>query len=430
MFPSTGHNESSTTTTYKVVLPFYVYASITFFLATIFLVFKTGEITKHYFHPYTLAITHMMALGWGTMIILGSAHQLVPVLIEGKLFSNKLAYASFALAATGIPLLVYGFFSFNLGWPARYGGELIIASIICFLINIGVSIVKSKTESVHAVFVFTATLWLLLTALVGLLLIYNFQYHFLPDDSIDYLPLHAHMGIAGWFLLLIIGVGSRLIPMFLISKYNNVPLLWWIYGLINSGLILFIFIFLQGKSKQFLPAPVLLIVAGILLFARFCYTGYKERIRRKVDEQMKLSLLAVLMMLLPLVFLVIIITLMMTATSENISLVLAYGFVIFFGWITAIILGMTFKTLPFIIWNKVYHHLAGKRKTPNPKDLFNAQVFNWMSLSFVAGFTLFVCSVLFRIFFMQKPAAVLLLITAFLYNWNVLKLISHKPKLI
>jgi cbb3-type cytochrome oxidase subunit 1 len=135
----------------------------------------------------------MMALGWGTMIILGSAHQLVPVLIEGKLFSNKLAYASFALAATGIPLLVYGFFSFNLGWPARYGGELIIASIICFLINIGVSIVKSKTESVHAVFVFTATLWLLLTALVGLLLIYNFQYHFLPDDSIDYLPLHAHM---------------------------------------------------------------------------------------------------------------------------------------------------------------------------------------------------------------------------------------------
>jgi hypothetical protein len=218
--------------------------------------------------------------------------------------------------------------------------------------------------------------------------------------------------------------------MFLISKYNNVPLLWWIYGLINSGLILFIFIFLQGKIKQFLPAPVLLIVAGILLFARFCYTGYKERIRRKVDEQMKLSLLAVLMMLLPLVFLVIIITLMMTATSENISLVLAYGFVIFFGWISAIILGMTFKTLPFIVWNKVYHHLAGKRKTPNPKDLFNAQVFNWMSLSFVAGFTLFVCSVLFRIFFMQKPAAVLLLITAFLYNWNVLKLISHKPKLI
>ncbi len=430
MFTSTENSVVSTTTTYKVVIPFYIYASLGFFCATLFLLINTGDITKHYFHPYTLAITHMMALGWGTMIILGSAHQLVPVLIEGRLFSNKLAYASFILAAIGIPLLLFGFYSFNMGWPARCGGELIITAIICYLINIGISIVKSKTESVHAIFVFTASLWLLLTASVGLLLVYNFQYHFLPDDSIDYLPLHAHMGIAGWFLLLIIGVGSRLIPMFLISKYNNVSLLWWVYGLINGGLILFIFIFLKGKNKEFFLLPFLLIAAGIFLFARFCYAGYEERIRRKVDEQMKLSLLAVAMMLLPIIFLVIIIALLMLASSGNISLIIAYGFVLFFGWITAIILGMTFKTLPFIVWNKVYHHLAGKRKTPSPKELFSAGVFKWMGLSFIVGFVLFVCSILLRISFILKPAAVLLLITALLYNWNVLKLVSNKPVLL
>lgn len=425
-----SNNGISTTTSYKVVLPFYVYAALAFLIATVFLVLNTGDIIKHYFHPYTLAITHMMTLGWGTMIILGASHQLVPVFIEGRLFSNKLAYASFILAAIGIPLLVYGFYSFNMGWPARWGGELVIAAIISYLINIMMSMVKSKTESVHAVFVFTAVLWLLITASVGLLLIYNFQYHFLPDDSIDYLPVHAHLGIAGWFLLLIIGVGSRLIPMFLISKYNNVKLLWWVYGFINGGLVVFIFIFLHKSNRQFYLAPLLLIALGIFLFGRFCYRAYKERIRKKVDEPVKMSLLSVVMMILPIVFIFFIILLLMLTASENIRLIIAYGFVLFFGWITAIILGMTFKTLPFIVWNKVYHHLAGKQKTPNPKDLFNASVFKWMSLSFIAGFTLFVCAVLLKISFMLKPAAALLLITAFLYNWNLLKLVFHKPALL
>src|SRR5690242_20063 len=145
-----SNNGISTTTSYKVVLPFYVYAALAFLIATVFLVLNTGDIIKHYFHPYTLAITHMMTLGWGTMIILGASHQLVPVFIEGRLFSNKLAYASFILAAIGIPLLVYGFYSFNMGWPARWGGELVIAAIISYLINIMMSMVKSKTESVHA----------------------------------------------------------------------------------------------------------------------------------------------------------------------------------------------------------------------------------------------------------------------------------------
>jgi hypothetical protein len=39
-------------------------------------------------------------LGWGTMMILGASHQLVPVMIEGKLYSNTLAYLSFAFAAS------------------------------------------------------------------------------------------------------------------------------------------------------------------------------------------------------------------------------------------------------------------------------------------------------------------------------------------
>lgn len=114
-------------------------------------------------------------------------------------------------------------------WPAKWGGRFVVLGMLAYLINIAVSIIKSKNENVHAVFVFTATFWLFLTAFLGLAQVYNFTAFILPADSVHYLALHAHAGIIGWFLLLIIGVASRLIPMFLISKYHNVKILWVIY---------------------------------------------------------------------------------------------------------------------------------------------------------------------------------------------------------
>ncbi len=413
-------------TSYKVVLPFYIYAAVSFLFSCILLLTSSQAFSQHYFHPHTLAITHTMALGWGTMMILGAGHQLLPVLIEGKLFSNILAYLSFTFAAVGIPLLVYAFYTFNLGMPAQYGGILVNLAILCFVVNIGTSLVKSRNENVHAVFVFTATLWLLLTTAVGLLLVYNFTLNILPKHSLHYLSLHAHMGIAGWFLLMVIGVGSRLIPMFLISKYTNSKRLWIIYALINSGLISFVIIHIYLSSTALYVFPVLTTIAALLLFALYCYMAYRQRIRKQVDEQIKISLLSVLMMALPLIVLVITMLLLFNK-KENSDLVILYGFSIFFGWITAIIFGMTFKTLPFIVWNKVYHLKAGLGKTPNPKELFNSKIFAAMGVAYLTGFVLFAAGIIFFGVLVLKLAALFLLVAAVLYNWNVFKIILHKP---
>ena len=360
------------------------------------------------------------------MMILGASHQLVPVLIEGKLFSEWLAYLSFALAGAGIPLLVYSFFTFNLGWPAWIGGTLVNVAILFYIINLAISILQSKQENVHAIFIFTAAAWLFITTMVGLFLLFNFTLLIFPKDSIQYLSLHAHLGIVGWFLLMIIGVGSRLIPMFLISKYNNPNKLWLIYFLINAGLIVFIvqFIFFPNTFNYLLPVGFIII--SLALFAQYCYRAYQQRIRRAVDEQIKISLIAVLMLALPIIFLVIILFVLL-ASAENSALVLSYGFSIFFGWITAIILGMTFKTLPFIVWNKVYHKKAGLGKTPNPKDLFNNVVFKNMGVFYLLGFILFIAGILWSDELLKKISAFLLIVMAVLYNWNVFKILLHKP---
>ena len=427
MFPGTTNTGLAKNTSYKVVLPFYLYAGLSFLAATILLIFSTPAFLQHYFHPHTLAITHIMALGWGTMIILGASHQLVPVLIEGKLYSNTLAYLSFAFAAIGIPLLVIGFYHFDFGWPAQWGAIFINAAIIFYLINIAVSMAKSKNENVHAVFVFTGTLWLLITTIVGLFLVYNFTHNILSRDSLSYLPLHAHLGIIGWFLMLVIGVGSRLIPLFLISKYDNTKILWWIYSLINFALVSFIVFFLYVKITWLYLLPLVAIAAAIILFGYYCYHAYHQRLRKKVDYQVKISLLSVFMMALPLIFLLIVILLLLFSV-DNIHLILTYGFCIFFGWITAIIFGMTFKTLPFIVWNKVYHDKAGLGKTLNPKELFSDKIFLIMGISYLSGFVLFVAGILISNELVIKIASLFLLIAAILYNGNVWKAATHKPK--
>jgi hypothetical protein len=106
--------------------------------------------------------------------------------------------------------------------------------------------------------------------------------------------------------------------------------------------------------------------------------------------------------------------------------VLAYGFSIFFGWITAIIFGMTFKTLPFIVWNKMYHNKASQGKTPGPKELFSTKVFNSMGIAYLAGFILFATGILITSIITLQAATLLLVLTAVLYNWNIMKMLLHK----
>jgi len=425
MFAAAPDSGLQQTTSYKVVLPFYLFAAFSFLISCILLLINTDIAHAHYFHPKTLAITHLMALGWGTMIILGASHQLLPVLIEGKLDSNLLAILSFVFAAIGIPLLVTGFYLFNTGLILQIGAFLVNTSVICYFLNVIRSIEESKKYNVHAFYIATASLWLFATTFFGLLLVFNFSRSWLPENSIEYLSLHAHLGLVGWFLLLIVGVASRLIPMFLISKHTSPKTLWWIFTLINIALLAFIVLKSSGAFPKLYYSPFLLVFIAILLFGNYCYRAYKTRIRKHVDEQMKISLLSVAMLVLPFLSLLAIIYFITEDSASN--LVLVYGFCIFFGWISALILGMTFKTLPFIIWNKVYQ-IRAIGKTLTPKELFSENLFKVMGLFYLTGFILFLVGILLLNNLLLKSGASLLLASAIFYVINVLKTMFHQIK--
>ena len=66
-------------------------AAAAFALAGVALPGLGAELAGHYYHPRLLALTHVLALGWITLAIFGATYQLVPVVIERPLWSDRLA---------------------------------------------------------------------------------------------------------------------------------------------------------------------------------------------------------------------------------------------------------------------------------------------------------------------------------------------------
>lgn len=411
------------TTNAKIVLPFYIYAALSFLLASILLWKHSDLIQSHHFNPHTLSITHIMALGWGTMIILGASYQLLPVIIEGELDSERFAYLSFGFLAIGIPILVYAFYIFHTGWLMQLGAVMINIGILFYVTNVLSSVFKKRKLSIFGLFIALSSLWLFATTIIGLLLVFNFTKFILHSNSLEYLSLHAHVGIIGWFLLLVIGASSRLIPMFMISKYSNTNLLWFI--LISLHIAIGAFIISDRLSIEWIQGiSIFFILICLFLYLFYNYKAYKQRIRKKIDWPVALSLLSNALMILPVVLIFLFHQLNLKILNNEIYIL--YGFQIFFGWLTAMILGMTFKTLPFIVWNIKYSKIAHKGKVPAPKDLFQNEIMITMTISYILGFVLFIIGYLSNLIFMIKIGVLFLLVTAVLYNWNVFKIILHK----
>jgi hypothetical protein len=57
-------------------------AAVAFVLAALALPGLGPTLAGHYYQPRLLALTHVIALGWITLAILGATYQLVPVVIE------------------------------------------------------------------------------------------------------------------------------------------------------------------------------------------------------------------------------------------------------------------------------------------------------------------------------------------------------------
>ncbi len=410
----------------RVVIPHFIFGGFILLVISLLIVAFPTIFTQHFINPKLLSITHLAVLGWVTMVIFGALYQLIPVIMEAKLYSEKLAVASFILLGLGAICLSYSFWNFDRGAEMYFSAVFIIISVILFVINIIATSLKATKSSIERTFIVTAVCWLLFTVLAGLTLAINLAHPFLKPPQVALIKLHAHAGIIGWFFQLIIGVSSRLLPMFMVAHNLNKKKLTVSYFLINLGLIVGI-IALYKQWKIGVNMAVFTVVLGIVFYLSFLAEAYKKRIRKHLDIGMKQSVLSFVILLIPLLLILLLVFGFNTFQNLSQPTIIAYGSTIILGFITSLILGQTYKTLPFIVWLKVYRNRVGKGKIPLPKELYSEKIANLQLWSFSLGFILLLAGIFTKNTNLVSLGGLILTLAVLLYNFNILKIIFHKP---
>ncbi|MBL7936871.1 MAG: hypothetical protein JNM51_13785 [Bacteroidia bacterium] len=326
----------------------------------------------------------------------------------------------------GTVLLSISFWIFDIGFIIEIAACLLFIGITLFLINIMLTVKDSKEKSIEIDFIQASVFWLWLTAFIGSLLAFNFKYIFLPKEHLYYLKIHAHIGLIGWFLCLIIGVGSKLIPMFLLSGKLNPKILTYSYYMINIGLLGFIVdaLFYNGIDRIIIYLVIVLL--AIIFFLIYIANAFKTRARKKLDINLKYTYISFFLIFIPIILWIILRVNLISVNGivQQISTAIVYS--LLFGFITFLILGQSLKNLAFIVWLKKYQEISSKAKTPLPKNLYSEKIATAQLYIYIISFVTILSGILVSNPFSIKIGAIFLITTAVLYNINIYKIISHK----
>lgn len=403
-----------------VVTPHFLSGSFVWLFSILLLTFNTEILLDHFFNPRLLAFTHLLVLSWVTTIIFGALYQLLPVILLCKLYSEKLALITYVLLQIGSLGLFLCFWNKIMDFPLIMSGLIVCLAILFFGINLFITLLRSTVKRIEKTFIITSFIWLGLTVILGLFLAINFSHPFLDISHIELLKIHAHFGVIGWFSQLIIGVASVLIPMFMLAHNTNKRYLKYSYILINCALVF-------GALSKFINLDYGMLISfflgalGILSFLLFIYLAFRARVKKKLDIGMKKSMMALFFVLLAVGFSIPVFT-------NILKLETAYFSILIVGFVSTLIKGQTFKTLPFIIWLKEYKSFVGKEKTSLPKDLYSDNLAIWQYRIHTSGFVIVLIGITIKSTMVLQLGFSLLTVAAILYVNNVLNIILHKRK--
>ena len=165
----------------SVVVPHFIFGAFSLIVLSVMIVLADTNLLAAYFNSKLLAITHMAVLGWATMIVFGALYQLIPVVFETSLYSEKLAKVTFLFSAFSVLFLVYSFWVGAFATLLVYASVCMFVSLFLFVVNVLLSYKNSKQKNIKSKFIITAVLWLTVTELIGTLIAFNFRFNFFSD---------------------------------------------------------------------------------------------------------------------------------------------------------------------------------------------------------------------------------------------------------
>jgi hypothetical protein len=431
----------------SIPLRFMIFGLVSLSVAATLIVIRPALLATYHYNQYAVAVTHLMTLGFITPILIGAMYQLVPVALEAKLYSERLAKWQFAFHAVGVTGMVWMFWRWDLKQVGHFASVLAIG-VGFFVYNIARTLCSVRRWNVVATAIASSLVWFSLTVVAGLALAAGKCSYELADklpgtaltgalvhalkatagfvgrfDQIAAMHAHAHLGGVGFFLLLLIGVSYRLVPMFSLSEVQNQGRARASVWLLNAGLAgSFVTILLRSPLKLFFA---LVIISAVTAYLWEVFAILRARRRQALDWGLRYFISALVVLGLCCGLAVDLAWPALKLNTHTGQLENLYGFLFLVGVTGFAILGMLYKIIPFLVWYGRYGHHIGRAKVPKLSELYSPHIQAAGYWSFLGGLTTTSAAILLGNEQAMPWCCGLLLLSLLLFVINMGNIFSH-----
>jgi len=408
---------------------------------------KPSILASYHYNQYVIAATHLVVLGFICTVVMGAMYQLVPVALETKLYSERLAKWQFIIHVVGFIGMVWMFNVWNMKQVGHFGSVLAIG-VGLFVYNMARTLWRLPKWNIVATAIAAALVWFSLTIFVGLSIAaakcaYDASEGLATAegvkqvvgglrvvagivsrfDAIGAMHAHAHLGVVGFFVMLIVGVSYRLIPMFALTEVQCKRRVAISIALLNIGLAgSVVTILLRSNWK---PVFAMVAVLGLVAFGWELWAMLRARKRPVLDWGLK-TFLTALGLLVPVCLLALLLswpTLPMNqffGMLENV-----YGLLGLLGVVTLAILGMLHKILPFLVWFGVYSPHVGRAQLPLTSQMVSECAQAGGLAAYLVGLLVISLAIMRESELGVRMGGLFLFASLLLFGWNAAKVFSH-----
>ncbi|MDG4595039.1 MAG: hypothetical protein P9F75_04980 [Candidatus Contendobacter sp.] len=350
---------------FSVPLRFFLTAPWFLVLAAALLAWRGPEVFASRWLPATLALTHLLTLGFMAQVMLGALLQMLPVVVGVVVPRPRLAAALIHIPLTlGALVLAVAFLN---GSPAWFQGALGLLGLGfgTALIAVHLALWHAPVVSGTVIALRCALGALMVTVGLGLALGGFFGWGFsLPVVIVTH--LHTAWGLVGWTTLLVAGVAYQVVPMFQITPPYPSAFVRGFAPLMAVLLVAWsVLTFGDWETAARLTGAALAL--GVGLFAMTTLYLLTQR-RRKIGDP-TLAYWRTSMASLLAGALLWLLTPWVPALAQAPQVEWLLGILLIFGFAVAVINGMLYKIVPFLAWFHLQAQLLGRAKVPTMKQL-------------------------------------------------------------
>jgi hypothetical protein len=346
-------------------LRFFLTAPLFLVLAGLLLVYAGADIFASRWLSATLAMVHLITIGFMLQVMIGALIQVLPVVagadIARPLLVARLVHPLLTLGT----LLLAAAFLLAAPWLFRLATLLLLLAIAVFLTAAGRGLAGQPSTSPTirglklSLLALAVTVALGATLALGLAHGWNLPYVELTD-------LHAGWGLGAWGGVLLAAMAYVVVPMFQLTPGYPARPSWWFPPLIIGLLLLWTVAAAGGWHLLVAVCQVGLAAAG-MAFAGLTLRLQLQRRRARADATSRYwqsGLLASMVALLMLA----------TATlwppfAELPAWTPLFAILLLVGAFVSFIAGMLYKIVPFLAWLHLQHGIQIGMPAPNMNRL-------------------------------------------------------------